>query len=121
PCGLSRAHPARQPADRGEDLEITRRACEKFRRLPGTVVNFLDGTRLTPAKHAAQQSPYRHLLRPKSGGIAFVTAALGEHMRSLLDVTIVYPEQTPPGFWALISGRVPYVLVDIRSQTLPAD
>ncbi len=93
----------------------------KFRHLPVTVVNFLEGTRFTPAKHAAQQSPYRHLLRPKSGGIAFVTAALGEQMRSLLDVTIVYPEQTPPGFWALISGRVPYVLVDIRSQTLPAD
>ncbi|MGN5518193.1 acyltransferase [Halopseudomonas sp. Lyrl_26] len=117
----SKAHLERHPEDRGKDLEITRRACEKFRHLPVTVVNFLEGTRFTPAKHAAQQSPYRHLLRPKSGGIAFVTAALGEQMRSLLDVTIIYPEQTPPGFWALISGRVPYVLVDIRSQTLPAD
>src|SRR5690606_946937 len=71
--------------------------------------------------HAAQQSPYRHLLRPKSGGIACVTAEPVEQMRSLLDVTIVYPEQTPPGSWALISGRVLYVLVDMRSQRLPAD
>lgn len=117
----SKAHLAKHPEDRGKDLEITRRACEKFRHLPVTVVNFLEGTRFTEQKHRVQGSPYRHLLRPKSGGIAFVAAALGEQMRSLLDVTIVYPEQQPPGFWALVSGRVPRVLVDIRSQTLPAD
>ena len=27
-------------------------------------MNFVEGTRFTPAKHAAQQSPYRHLLKP---------------------------------------------------------
>ena len=117
----SKAHLARHPEDRGKDLEITRRACEKFRDLPVTVVNFLEGTRFTPQKHQTQASPYQHLLRPKSGGIAFVTAALGEQMRSLLDVTIIYPQPHPPGFWALISGQVPRVLVDIRSQTLPAE
>lgn len=117
----SKAHLARHPEDRGKDLEITRRACEKFRDLPVTVVNFLEGTRFTAHKHRAQASPYQHLLRPKSGGIAFVTAALGDQMRSLLDVTIIYPQPQPPGFWALISGRVPRVLVDIRSQTLPAE
>ncbi len=117
----SKAHLARRPQDKGKDLEITRRACEKFRHLPVTVVNFLEGTRFTPQKRRAQASPYQHLLQPKSGGIAFVTAVLGEQMRSLLDVTIVYPQPQPPGFWALISGRVPRVLVDIRSQTLPAE
>ncbi|MFA5677372.1 MAG: acyltransferase [Pseudomonas sp.] len=117
----SKAHLTRHPEDRGKDLDITRRACEKFRDLPVTVVNFLEGTRFTPEKHQAQASPYRHLLRPKSGGIAFVTAALGEQMRSLLDVNIVYPEQQPPGFWALVSGRVPRVVVDIRAQTLPPE
>lgn len=116
----SKAHLARHPEDRGKDLDITRKACEKFRHLPVTVVNFLEGTRFTTQKHRDQASPYSHLLRPKSGGIAFVTAALGEQMRSLLDVTIIYPQQ-PPGFWALVSGRVPRVLVDIRSQTLPAN
>ena len=117
----SKAHLARRPQDRGKDLEITQRACAKFRDLPVTVVNFLEGTRFTPQKHQAQASPYRHLLRPKSGGIAFVTAALGEQMSSLLDVTIVYPQQPPPGFWALVSGRVPRVVVDIHAQTLPPE
>lgn len=116
-----KAHLARYPEDRGKDLEITRRACAQFRDLPVTVVNFLEGTRFTHQKQHAQSSPYRHLLRPKSGGIAFVTAALGEQMRSLLDVTIVYPTPEPPGFWALISGRVARVVVDIHAYTLPSE
>jgi len=117
----SKAHLRRRPQDQGKDLEITRRACEKFRSLPVTVVNFLEGTRFTPAKQAQQQSPYRNLLRPKSGGIAFVMAALGEQMKSLLDVTILYPEGKPPGFWALLCGRVERVVVDIRSRELSSE
>ncbi|GGD06678.1 acyltransferase [Halopseudomonas salina] len=114
----SKAHLARFPEDQGKDLEITRRACRKFNKLPVTIVNYLEGTRLTPAKHRAQNSPYRHLLKPKSGGVAFVMAALGEQMRSLLDVTIVYPQGKPPGFWALLSGRVDRVVIDIRQVEL---
>lgn len=114
----SKAHLARRPQDKGKDLEITRSACQKFRGIPVTIVNYLEGTRFTPAKHRTQASPFRHLLKPKSGGVAFVMAALGAQMRSLLDVTIVYPEGRPPGFWALISGRVDYVVVDIRQVEL---
>ncbi|UJJ30394.1 acyltransferase [Halopseudomonas maritima] len=117
----SKAHLDRHPEDRGKDLEITRRACEKFQDLPVTVVNYLEGTRFTPAKQQAQQSPYRHLLKPKSGGIAFVVAALGAQMRTVLDVTIVYPEARPPGFWRLVSGQVERVIVDIRECQLPTD
>lgn len=115
----SKAHLDKYPEDRGKDLEITRRACEKFHNLPVTVVNFLEGTRFTEVKHQQQSSPYRYLLRPKSGGVAFVMAALGEQMHSLLDVTIVYPEGKAPGFWHLISGQVERVIVDIRSREVP--
>lgn len=110
---------AKHPELRGKDLEITKAACEKFRRLPVTVVNYLEGTRFTPAKHAAQQSPYRNLLKPKSGGIAFVLAALGEQIDALLDVTVVYPDGPPPGFADLLMGRVPRVVIDIRVTPLP--
>jgi len=48
------------------DIATTRKACEVYRQDPVTVVNFLEGTRFTPAKHAAKQSPYTHLLRPKA-------------------------------------------------------
>lgn len=114
----SKAYLARHPAKKGQDLEITRRACEKFRGLPVTIVNYLEGTRFTPAKQAAQRSPYRHLLRPKAGGLAFVLAALGGELDALLDVTIVYPGPGIPGFWDLISGQVPRVIVDVQTQAL---
>jgi 1-acyl-sn-glycerol-3-phosphate acyltransferase len=102
-----------------EDLERTRAACEKFKRVPTSVINFLEGTRNTPAKHAAQQSPYRHLLKPKVGGVAIALATLGDRFDALLDVTIVYPDG-PPTFWQLLSGQVRQVVVDIRRQPIPA-
>ncbi|UTW06325.1 acyltransferase [Pseudomonas benzenivorans] len=114
----SKALLAKHPELKGQDLAITKRACEKFRELPVTVVNYLEGTRFTPVKHAQQQSPYRYLLKPKAGGVAFVLAALGEQLDAVLDVTLVYPGRQIPGFWALISGQVPRVIVDIRTRPL---
>ncbi len=114
----SKAFLARHPELKGQDLEITKRACAKFKDLPVTVVNYLEGTRFTPAKHAAQGSPYRHLLKPKAGGVAFVLATLGEELDKVLDVTLVYPHGRIPGFWQLISGQVDKVIVDIRTREL---
>ena len=114
----SRDYLQKRPEMKGKDLEITRRACEKFRDLPVTVVNYLEGTRFTPEKHARQNSPYRYLLKPKSGGVAFILAALGEQLDALLDVTIVYPGDRIPGFWKLISGQLPRVIVDIQTRAI---
>jgi 1-acyl-sn-glycerol-3-phosphate acyltransferase len=114
----SKAFLAKHPELKGQDLEITRRACAKFKDLPVTVVNYLEGTRFTPAKHAAQGSPYRHLLKPKAGGVAFVLATLGEELDTVLDVTLVYPHGRIPGFWQLISGQVDKVIVDIQTREL---
>jgi 1-acyl-sn-glycerol-3-phosphate acyltransferase len=114
----SKAFLAKHPELKGQDLEITKRACAKFKDLPVTVVNYLEGTRFTPAKHAAQGSPYRYLLKPKAGGVAFVLATLGEELDKVLDVTVVYPSERIPGFWELISGQVPKVIVDIQTHEL---
>ena len=116
----SKAYLAKHPEMAGKDLEITKRACERFKDLPVTVVNYLEGTRCTPAKQAQQGSPYRHLLKPKAGGVAFTLAALGPQLDALLDVTLVYPGQPPPGFWKLISGQVPKVIMDIQIRELDA-
>jgi 1-acyl-sn-glycerol-3-phosphate acyltransferase len=40
------------PEMRGKDQAATRKACEKFALIPTSVMNFLEGTRFTPAKHA---------------------------------------------------------------------
>ncbi|MFC3608398.1 acyltransferase [Stutzerimonas tarimensis] len=108
----------RNPHLRGADLAAARRACQKFRDHPVTVVNYLEGTRFTPAKHQQQASPYRHLLKPKAGGVAYVLATLGDQLDAILDVTLVYPEGRIPGFWALLSGQVSHVVIDVRQRKL---
>lgn len=42
----SREYLLRHPHKRGQDLATTRRSCEKFRAVPTTVVNYVEGTRL---------------------------------------------------------------------------
>ncbi|WP_426116196.1 acyltransferase [Pseudomonas sp. DSP3-2-2] len=114
----SKAFLTKHPELKGQDLEITRQACELFKRQPVTVVNYLEGTRFTAAKKAQQNSPYSHLLKPKAGGVAFVLAAMGEQLDAILDVTVVYPSQRIPGFWDLLCGRVPRVIIDIQTREL---
>jgi len=50
--------------------------------------------------------------------VAFVLAAMGEQLDAILDVTVVYPSQKIPGFWDLISGAVPKVIIDIQTREL---
>lgn len=110
----------RRTGSRSADLDTARRACEKFRQIPTSVMNFLEGTRFSRAKHGAQQSPYRHLLKPKVGGLATALSAMGERFDALLDVTIVYPEGVP-SFWDLLSGRMKAVVVRVRERQIPRD
>ncbi|WP_395693924.1 acyltransferase [Piscinibacter sp.] len=105
---------------RSSDLKTTREACEKFKRIPTAVMNFVEGTRFTPAEHEAQGSPDRHLLKPKIGGLGIALATMGEQFESMLDVTIVYPHGTPT-FWELLSGRLDAVLVRVQPRDIPAE
>ncbi|MEO6801414.1 MAG: acyltransferase [Rhodanobacter sp.] len=109
----------RHPELQGKDREATRRACEKFRHMPVSVMNFAEGTRFTQAKHDAQTSPYRYLLRPKGGGVAFVLDAMGDALHAILDVTIVYPGG-PCTLMDLIAGRVRDIRVHVRERPLDA-
>ena len=110
----------RGTGNRTEDLATARRACEKFRQIPTSVMNFVEGTRFTPAKRERQQSPYRHLLKPKVGGLATALSTIDERFDTLLDVTIVYPDGVPT-FWDLLSGRLKQVVVRVREREIPKD
>ena len=114
------AYLKKHPEKRHEDAETTRRACRKFALVPTSVMNFVEGTRFTPAKQAAQKSPYRHLLKPKAGGLALALHALGHRFDSLIDVTIVYPHGAP-SFWQFLKGDVPKVVVRIDRLPIPAE
>jgi len=115
----SRAELERRPELRGTDLERTRRACERFRAIPTSVINFVEGTRFNEAKRANSGSPYRHLLPPRAGGVAFVLGAMGATLKELLDVTIAYPAGVG-GLWALCCGRVVHIVIEVERRPLPA-
>ncbi|GLX80698.1 acyltransferase [Thalassotalea eurytherma] len=98
----------------GSDIATTRKACEKFKNKPVSVMNFIEGTRFTQAKHEKQKSPFQHLLRPKAGGIAYVLDAMGEHLTKVVNVTIYYPKGIPT-FWQFVSGQVDDIEVNIET------
>jgi 1-acyl-sn-glycerol-3-phosphate acyltransferase len=111
---------ARNPELAKRDIEATRRACEKFRAIPVAIMNFVEGTRFTQPKHAAQGAPYRYLLKPKSGGVAFVLDAMGKGLHALLDVTIAYPGGSP-SMMDLLADRIPEVRVHVRLRPIPEE
>jgi 1-acyl-sn-glycerol-3-phosphate acyltransferase len=115
----TREYLLKHPEKRGEDLKATRAACEKFHYTPVSVMNFVEGTRFTPAKHARQKSPYKHLLTPKAGGVAFVLDAMGSSIQTLVDVTIAYPGGAPT-FWDFLCGRVPEIDMEILTVDIPS-
>jgi 1-acyl-sn-glycerol-3-phosphate acyltransferase len=108
----------KHPQWRGKDKQATRKACERFRQLPVSVMNFVEGTRYTRAKHAQQESPWRNLLRPRAGGVAFVLEAMGDMLQSIVDVTIIYPDGQPT-LIDLLAGRVSHVRVHIQQLPIP--
>jgi 1-acyl-sn-glycerol-3-phosphate acyltransferase len=101
-----------------QDLATARLSCEKFKLIPTSVISFVEGTRYTPAKAAEQKSPFRHLLRPKSGGVGMALETMGELFQSLVDVTIVYPKGVPT-FMDLLTGRLSDVIVTVREVPIP--
>jgi 1-acyl-sn-glycerol-3-phosphate acyltransferase len=114
----SSAYLKEHPEQKGKDFEATRRACEKFATIPTSVMNFLEGTRFTQAKHARQKSEYQFLLRPKSGGLALALSTLGEKFHSMLDITIVYPDGIPT-FGDFLCGKVKNIIVRFRTIEIP--
>ena len=116
----TKRHLQKKPHLKGKDLEITRQACKKFKKIPLSIMNFVEGTRFTNEKHRRQQSPYAHLLKPKAGGIAFVLGSMGEQIHRVLDVTIVYPDGIT-NFWALLCGKIRKIKVRVRSLPVSAE
>ncbi len=115
----SKSYLAKHPEKKGEDLRATRAACEKFREMPTSVINFVEGTRFTEEKKVKRASPYRHLLPPRAGGIALALTSMGSMFDAILDVTLVYRQGTVD-FWKLCRGDVDAVVVDIEQRAVEA-
>lgn len=116
----SKSFLAKNPHLKGKDLETTKKACEKFKFKPVSVMNFMEGTRFTEQKHKRQSSPFDGLLKPKSGGIGFVLTVMGEQLHKVVDVTIHYPQQIPT-FWQFLSGKVRNVYMNVNVMDITPD
>lgn len=115
----SKEYLAKHPEKRGEDLIETKRATEKLRGKPISILNFLEGTRFTPEKH--RRAPiYKHLLPPKTGGIAFVIEAMGDQFEAILDITLHYPGGAG-SLWDLFSGRIDVINVNVKRVEIPPE
>lgn len=114
----SRDYLLKNPDKKGTDLKATRKALEVFKQTPSSIMNFVEGTRFTPAKKNSQKTPYQHLLMPRAGGVSFVISAMGGSIRHLLDVTIVYSDKKH-SLWDFLCRRIHAITVDVREISIP--
>ncbi|MCT6701088.1 acyltransferase [Rheinheimera sp. 4Y26] len=115
----SQAQIQKNPALKGKDIETTKKSCEKFRHTPTTIINFVEGTRFTRAKHQHKNSPFRHLLPAKAGGIAFTLASMGPQFDAVLDVTLIYPDNPNHVLIDMLLGKLKRVVIQV--EVLPVD
>lgn len=108
------------PDKRGKDLETTLKACRKFRTLPTSITNFIEGTRFSEHKRQQQSSPYQYLLKPRAGGLALALAAMEFRHKHLLDISIHYPSGVPT-FWQFMQGKLKTCNIEIRHREIPSD
>lgn len=102
------------------DLETARMSCETLKGKPVSVLIFLEGTRFTFDKWRKQKSPFKNLLKPKIGGLGITIDSLGSQIKSIVDVTIVYPKRKLPfGLTSFLSGKVSDVRVQIKEIPIP--
>jgi 1-acyl-sn-glycerol-3-phosphate acyltransferase len=104
----------KNPHLEGKDITTTKKSCEKFRQLPTTVINFVEGNRCTPEKQKIKQSPFENLLPPRAGGIAFTLATMGELFTSVLDITVIYPDTQGSPMIAMLGGRLKKVVLRVN-------
>lgn len=114
----SKDYLARNPHKKGEDLKSTLKAIERFKKMPASIVSFVEGTRFTTHKKMQQQSSYQHLLKPKAGGISFVIGAMHKEIDSLLDVTISYSNKKC-SIWDFFCHRLDRIKIQIRQIPIP--
>ena len=108
----------KHPELSGKDLETTKRSCENLRGQPVTMLIYAEGTRFTLEKHHKANSPYKHLLKPRAGGVHTVLNSLGDELTSILNVTLVYPGHASPSLIDFLLGRISRVVIRIEALKL---
>lgn len=106
----SAAYIKKHPEKRGQDIETTKRMCQRFNNQPTTIANFIEGTRFTPVKKRRQRSPYKYLLKPKLTSFAFMLSAMEKSLHEIINVTIIYPEGKK-NLWNFVCGKIKKIII----------
>ena len=115
---VSREQIKKNPSLRSADKDNVMKTCEGLKNHPSAILNFAEGTRRTEEKHRLQDYAFKHLLKPKAGGINYTLDGMGSHLNGLVDVTIIYPDGAPR-FWDFLQGKSGRVIFDARYRPLP--
>jgi 1-acyl-sn-glycerol-3-phosphate acyltransferase len=107
----------KNPELKSRNLEYAARASEKLKHIPVSMAAFPEGTRFTEEKHEKQQSPYKHLLLPRYGGVGQILYSFDNTLREVIDVTIFYPGGAPT-FWQFVSGQVSKISVRVTLKPI---
>ena len=107
----------KNPSLRGKDVIEMKKSFGRFARYPVSIFSFAEGTRFTEAKHASQNSPYKKLLRPKSGGIGLTLSTM-PYIKKVLDFTIKY-DSNDRTFWDFLCGRMSKVKIQVKIIDVP--
>jgi 1-acyl-sn-glycerol-3-phosphate acyltransferase len=112
---------AKTPQLIASDLKAVQQACEKYKRDPVALVNFVEGTRYTAVKAKQTKTPYQHLLKPKYGGLATALNAMGEQFAGVIDVTMVYQPGTRQIAWSWLCGQQTQAQIHVRVLPVPSE
>lgn len=106
----------KNPSLKYADRDSINQGCERLKKNPFTLINFVEGTRFSEEKRQKQKSVYENLLSPNVAGFALIFNALSENVTSVLDVTLIY-DDNKIDFWQFLQGN----LSDIKIQITTID
>ena len=113
----SRAQIQANPELKKVDYENAKIAAKRFSRNPSTAFSFAEGTRFSRQKHAAQESPFTNLLKPKVGALAIALSGMPQ-VNALIDFTVVY-ETEKRSTWDFLCGDLSKAKVVAKTYILP--
>jgi len=95
--------------------------------IPIWLITFLEGTRCTPQKLAADQEktvakglvPFQHHLYPKMAGIVATVQGLRDHVPAIYLIEIGYPYEQIPTIWTMLTSKT--TLVDLYIRRIPIE
>ena len=107
----------KNPNLRGKDIKAMEKSFERYSRYPVSIFSFAEGTRFNEEKRLTQDSKFKNLLNPKSGGIGLTLTTM-PYIQLMLDFSIYY-HSSKRSFWDFLCGRMSKVTIKVSEIPIP--